>query len=89
MRANALTSVWAASWRQQASRGRSSSSPAILFYMLIVTYVFPPYFQQFVIGDPVKGQAAVADATGWAGVIAALTCPLLGAMMDRGGAASR
>jgi MFS transporter, UMF1 family len=56
------------------------------FYMLIVTYVFPPYFQQFVIGDPVKGQAAVADATGWAGVIAALTCPLLGAMMDRGGA---
>lgn len=56
------------------------------FYMLIVTYVFPPYFQSFVIGDPVKGQAAVADATGWAGVIAALTCPLLGAMMDRGGA---
>ena len=41
------------------------------FYMLIVTYVFPPYFQSIVIGDAVKGQAAVADATGIAGVIAA------------------
>src|SRR5690606_426702 len=56
------------------------------YFMLIVTYVFPPYFAQFVIGDPVEGQAAVAEATKWAGIIGALTAPLLGVMMDRGGA---
>ncbi len=55
------------------------------YYMLIVTYVFPPYFAQYIVGDPVMGQAAVSDATAWAGVIGALTAPLLGAMMDRGG----
>ena len=55
------------------------------YFMLIVTYVFPPYFAQYVIGDPVLGQAAVAEATKWAGVIGALTAPVLGAMMDRGG----
>ena len=55
------------------------------YFMLIVTYVFPPYFAQYIVGDPVQGQATVADATGWAGVIGALTAPLLGAMMDKGG----
>ncbi len=55
------------------------------YYMLIVTYVFPPYFAQYVIGDPVLGQAAVSEATKWAGVIGAFTAPVLGAMMDRGG----
>ena len=47
------------------------------YFMLIVTYVFPPYFAQYIVGDPVIGQATVADATGWAGVIGALTAPLL------------
>lgn len=56
------------------------------YFMLIVTYVFPPYFAQFVVGDPVLGQATVAEATKWAGLIGAVTAPLLGAMMDRGGA---
>jgi UMF1 family MFS transporter len=56
------------------------------YYMLIITYVFTPYFAEFVIGDPVEGQAAVSEATKWAGVIGALTAPVLGAMMDRGGA---
>ena len=51
------------------------------YFMLIVTYVFPPYFAQYIVGDPVIGQATVADATGWAGVIGALTAPLLGAMI--------
>jgi UMF1 family MFS transporter len=55
------------------------------YFMLIVTYVFPPYFAQYIVGDPVLGQATVADATAWAGVIGALTAPLLGAMMDKGG----
>jgi MFS transporter, UMF1 family len=56
------------------------------YFMIVVTYVFPLYFAQFIIGDPVAGQAAVAEATKWAGIIGALTAPILGAMMDRGGA---
>ncbi len=55
------------------------------YFMLIVTYVFPPYFVQYIVGDPVLGQAIVSDATAWAGIIGALTAPLLGAMMDKGG----
>ncbi|MDP3492356.1 MAG: MFS transporter [Hyphomonadaceae bacterium] len=55
------------------------------YFMLIVTYVFPPYFAQYIVGDPVLGQATVSDATAWAGIIGALTAPLLGAMMDKGG----
>ena len=55
------------------------------YFMLIVTYVFPPYFQLHIVGNEVEGQAAVFEATTWAGVIGALTAPVLGAMMDRGG----
>ncbi len=55
------------------------------YFMLIVTYVFPPYFAQYIVGDPVLGQATVSDATAWAGVIGALTAPILGAMIDKGG----
>ncbi len=55
------------------------------YFMLIVTYVFPPYFAQYIVGDPVLGQATVAEATKWAGIIGALTAPVLGAMIDRGG----
>ena len=25
------------------------------YFMLIVTYVFPPYFAQYIVGDPVLG----------------------------------
>jgi MFS-type transporter involved in bile tolerance (Atg22 family) len=83
--AGASTRASVVSCSLPASRGRCSSSPAIPYFMLIVTYVFPPYFAQFVVGDPVQGQATVAEATKWAGVIGALTAPVLGAMMDRGG----
>jgi UMF1 family MFS transporter len=55
------------------------------YYMMIVIYVFPTYFSQVVVGDPVLGQALIFQATKWAGIICALTAPFLGAMMDRGG----
>ena len=54
------------------------------YFMLIVTYVFPPYFAQFVIGNPVEGQAAVAEATKWAGIIGALTISGLPGRSDHG-----
>src|SRR5574339_413048 len=55
-------------------------------YMLIVTYIFTPYFALNLVGGEAAGFAAVAEATTWAGVIGAITAPILGAMMDRGGA---
>lgn len=74
------------------------------YYILVVIYIFAPYFARDIIGgdllasgaldglDPeqaraaagAKGQATVASVTKWAGVIAALTAPFLGAAFDRG-----
>jgi len=75
------------------------------YYLLIVIYVFAPYFARDIIGanlladgafgalDPdeararanAMGQARIASLTKWAGLIAALTAPFLGAALDRGG----
>ena len=75
------------------------------YYILIVIYVFAPYFARDIIGadllasgalddlDPetalatanARGQATIASVTKWAGMIAALTAPFLGAALDRGG----
>lgn len=53
--------------------------------ILVSIYVFTPYFAAVMIGDPVKGQAAVAQSGKWGGWIVALTAPLLGATLDRYG----
>ena len=75
------------------------------YYILIVIYIFAPYFARDIIGadllasgeldhlapDAAKasanaqGQATIASVTKWAGLIAALTAPFLGAALDRGG----
>jgi UMF1 family MFS transporter len=55
------------------------------YYMLVVIYVFTPYFAENVAGGGVEGSALVAETIALAGIICALTAPLLGAMMDRGG----
>ena len=75
------------------------------YYILVVIYVFAPYFAGEIIGadllasgeleglDPetarqtanARGQAAIASVTKWAGLVAALTAPFLGAALDRGG----
>ncbi len=52
---------------------------------LVTIFVFAPYFVTQVIGDPVRGQAAVAEAGKWGGWIVALTAPILGATLDRWG----
>ena len=74
------------------------------YYILIVIYIFAPYFARDIIGGDLlasgtldglspekaravagaQGQATVASVTKWAGVIAALTAPFLGAAFDRG-----
>ncbi len=75
------------------------------YYVLIVIYIFAPYFARDIIGADLlasgavdnlppdqalaaanaQGQATIASVTKWAGLIAALTAPFLGAALDRGG----
>ena len=53
-------------------------------YVILVTiYVFMPYFSTVVVGDPVRGQAAVAAYALYVGFIVAPTAPLLGASIDK------
>lgn len=55
-------------------------------YVILVTiYVFAPYFSRVLVGDPVRGQAAVADISTVFGLITACTAPLLGASIERFG----
>ena len=53
------------------------------FVVLDSRYVFMPYFSSIVVGDPVRGQQAVATYGQWAGIIVALSAPLLGASIDK------
>lgn len=53
------------------------------YVILVLIYVFMPYFAGTVVGDPVAGQAAVARAGTIAGWTVALTAPLLGVSLDR------
>ncbi|MEO9463786.1 MAG: MFS transporter [Marinomonas sp.] len=75
------------------------------YYILIVIFVFAPYFARDIIGADLlasgkldnlspeaakqaanaQGQAAIASVTKWAGFAAALSAPILGAALDRGG----
>ena len=53
------------------------------FVVLVTIYVFMPYFSSVVVGDPVRGQQAVATYGQWSGLIVALSAPFLGAAVDR------
>ena len=53
------------------------------YVTLIVIYVFHPYFATSVVGDPVKGQAMIANIATVCGLCAAATAPLLGASIDK------
>lgn len=55
------------------------------YYLLIVTYIFPPYFANVLVGDPVKGQTLAAAILSWGGAVCALTAPILGSAMDHSG----
>jgi UMF1 family MFS transporter len=55
------------------------------YISLVYVFVFPPYFANVVIGDPVRGQEAWSLANTLVGVFVALLAPLLGAISDRTG----
>jgi UMF1 family MFS transporter len=52
------------------------------YYILVVIYVFAPYFATGMVGDPARGQALIAEYGVWTGIATALTAPLLGASID-------
>ncbi len=55
------------------------------FHTLLITFIFAPYFANFVASDPVSGQSQWGIAMGIGGVLIALMSPLLGIMADRSG----
>ena len=55
------------------------------FTTLIVTFIFPAYFQAAVVGDPVKGQAIWGYVIAGSGILIAIVAPPLGAIADVGG----
>lgn len=67
---------WAWAWFEGAR------NPHVL---LITIYIFAPYFYMQLVGDPVRGQALWGDLNSLAGLIIALTAPILGAIADAGG----
>jgi UMF1 family MFS transporter len=55
------------------------------FHTLIITFIFAPYFTSFVAGTPAEGQQLWGYATGLAGLVIAVTAPVLGAVADQAG----
>lgn len=62
--------------------GQAARDP---LYILVVIYIFFPYFSNVVVGDPIAGQALVGYVNTVAGVVMALTVPFLGAIADKAG----
>ena len=55
------------------------------YVILITIYIFSPYFSRVLVGDPVKGQAVVANISTLYGLLTAATAPFLGAMIEQYG----
>lgn len=55
------------------------------YFSLVTIFLFAPYLTSTVVGDPVKGQAIWGYTQAIAGIIIALSSPLLGAMADAAG----
>ena len=55
------------------------------YFVLIATFVFPPFFVMKVVGDPIEGQVLWAWTTGAAALATAVIAPLSGALADRTG----
>ncbi len=55
------------------------------FYTLVTTFLFAPYFVNFVVGDKEEGQVIWGIAAAIAGILVALLSPVLGAIADAAG----
>ena len=52
-------------------------------YIMIIIYIYFPYFSNEVLGDPVKGQTLIGYINSSAGFLAAISIPFLGAIADK------
>ena len=59
--------------------GQAAREP---LYIMVVIYIFFPYFSNVVVGDPVKGQTMIGALNASAGLLMALTVPFMGAIAD-------
>lgn len=55
------------------------------YYIMVIIYIFYPYFSNVVVGDPVRGQSLIGYITAAAGLLLAFTAPFLGAIADKDG----
>ncbi|MEZ5550873.1 MAG: MFS transporter [Pseudomonadales bacterium] len=55
------------------------------YYILVVIYIFYPYFSNTVVGNPVEGQSLLGYTNAIAGFALALLAPFLGAIADKDG----
>ncbi len=53
------------------------------YVILMTIYIFMPYVSATMVGDPVKGQALIANFQQYAGWIVMATAPFLGASIDK------
>ncbi|MGD2075788.1 MAG: MFS transporter [Gammaproteobacteria bacterium] len=78
---------WSGHWRERSGRiswalyDWANSS----FAAIISTFVFPAYFAQQVAVDETVGTTQWGNTVGTAGLIVALSAPVLGAVADQGG----
>ncbi|PVM84333.1 MFS transporter [Caulobacter endophyticus] len=56
-----------------------------VYVVLVTIYIFAPYFSGVLVGDPVRGQAIMAQIATTYGLIVALTAPILGAAVEKYG----
>jgi MFS transporter, UMF1 family len=62
--------------------GQAARDP---YYILVVIYIFFPYFSNAVVGDPMRGQSLIGYLNATAGALLAVTAPFLGAIADKNG----
>jgi UMF1 family MFS transporter len=62
--------------------GQAARDP---YYILVIIYIFFPYFSNVVVGDPIRGQSLIGYLNATGGVLLALTAPFLGAIADKNG----
>jgi MFS transporter, UMF1 family len=55
------------------------------YFTLITTFIYAPYFASAVVGDATMGQSIWGFATAAAGIVIALTSPIVGAVADATG----
>lgn len=55
------------------------------YFTLIMTFIYAPYFASAIVGDAARGQSLWGFATAAAGIVIALTSPVLGAVADATG----